>query len=113
MPKHHPRPCIPHHHTDLLTQSRLIAMDGTLRAGRLVGLERTLIEALPSVLQKLLTVLTETSVRPVPVPASDAYHSFDGPSLPRQSRMLAIYSHYGSLSTRTQLEPILRPALNP
>jgi len=53
MPVNHAGTGIPHHGPDLLPHSGLVAMHRTLGARRFALLERTLVEALPGITQKL------------------------------------------------------------
>ncbi len=77
----HARSGIAHYFLDFLTFSGGVAMYRTFAAGRLVSLERAMVQAVRSVGKEFLTVFAECFRGAVPIPAETPDHYCNGSGL--------------------------------
>ena len=89
----HSRPSVRHDRPYLLSQGRLVAMDGAFCTRRLVDTVRAPLEALHRVLQQISALLTQPLCRHMLFAAVDANHRFNGLLLPCPAGVRVILTH--------------------
>ena len=77
MPEEHPWSGVSHDVPDLVAFFRLVTMNRTVRAGRLVRAERAAVESAEGVIEQRLTLRAETAASSMMAAAIDADHFRD------------------------------------
>ncbi len=85
---------VPHHDPDLLPHNGPVTMHRALGARRFILLERTFVEALPVIIEKLSALKAKLVLLSMLAMTIDAYHSLNSIVLPCHSRMVVRHDKY-------------------